>query len=177
MNIVCEKAVILGSVRAFSLDVFNFMVRRIHEIAADVDKEFGTKTEVHLTEGYPPVNNDPALYEDYKKAMEKAGITLLEAEKTMIAEDFSEYEARYPGVFGCWAWVMCPPCTTTNLTLTRLSWPPASKPLWACWIISTKNKHRYAGERRENRLSLFCLQKGRSFHAVAHQDQCKPYSG
>ena len=100
LNIVCEKAVILGSVRAFSLDVFNFMVRRIHEIAADVDKEFGTKTEVHLTEGYPPVNNDPALYEDYKKAMEKAGITLLEAEKTMIAEDFSEYEARYPGVFG-----------------------------------------------------------------------------
>ena len=34
------------------------------------------------------------------KAMEKAGIPLIEAEKTVIAEDFSEYEVRHPGVFG-----------------------------------------------------------------------------
>ena len=99
-NIVCEKATVLGSVRAFDLDVFDFMARRIREICAEVDKRYGTTTEVHLTEGYPPVNNDPALYEDYKKAMEKAGIPLIEAEKTVIAEDFSEYEVRHPGVFG-----------------------------------------------------------------------------
>ena len=99
-NIVCETATVLGSVRAFDLGVFDFMVGRIREICADVDSRYGTKTDVHLTEGYPPVNNDPELYEDYKKAMAQAGIPLVEADKTVIAEDFSEYEVRHPGVFG-----------------------------------------------------------------------------
>ncbi|WP_458863180.1 M20 metallopeptidase family protein [Acidaminobacterium chupaoyuni] len=99
-NIVCENVHIEGSVRAFSEEVFQFMARRIREVCAEVDARYGTKTEVFLTEGYPPVNNDPALYEEYKKALAQAGVATAEVEKTVIAEDFSEYEARYPGVFG-----------------------------------------------------------------------------
>ena len=99
-NIICEKATVRGSVRAFDPKVYDFMEKRIREISQDVAQRYGAKVEVELTMPYPPVNNDPALYEEYKKAMAKAGVAMVEAEKTVIAEDFSEYELRCPGVFG-----------------------------------------------------------------------------
>ena len=34
------------------------------------------------------------------EAMAQAGIQVVEVEKTVIAEDFSEYQLRCPGVFG-----------------------------------------------------------------------------
>lgn len=99
-NIICEKATVRGSVRAFDSKVYDFMVKRINEISQDVAQRYGAKVELELTVPYPPVNNDPALYEEYKKAMAQAGIQVVEAEKTVIAEDFSEYQLRCPGVFG-----------------------------------------------------------------------------
>ena len=98
-NIVCETACAKGSVRAFEPGVFDMLCAKIRETAAAVDARCGTTTEVGIGDAYPPVNNDPALYEEYKKAMAKAGVELLEADKTVIGEDFSEYQKRVPGVF------------------------------------------------------------------------------
>lgn len=98
-NIVCETARAKGSVRAFETSVFDMLCSKIREAAAAVDARYGTTTEVRIGDAYPPVTNDPALYAEYQKAMEKAGIELLQADKTVIGEDFSEYQKRVPGVF------------------------------------------------------------------------------
>lgn len=98
-NIVCETAQAKGSVRAFEPAVFDMLCEKIHSTVKQADERWGTRTEVHIGDAYPPVTNDPALYTEYQKAMEKAGVPLLEAEKTVIGEDFSEYQKRVPGVF------------------------------------------------------------------------------
>ncbi len=99
-NIVCETAQVCGSVRAFSSDVFDMLAAKIRSVAAETDALYGTRTEIDITEGYPTVTNDPELTAQYKQALEQAGIEVLEAEKTVISEDFSEYQLRVPGVFG-----------------------------------------------------------------------------
>lgn len=98
-NIVCETARAKGSVRAFDTAVFDMLCGKIRETAAAVDARYGTTTEVRIGDAYPPVVNDPALYAEYQKAMAEAGIELLEADKTVIGEDFSEYQKCVPGVF------------------------------------------------------------------------------
>ena len=99
-NIVCERAQVRGSVRAFDAGVFDMLAAKIRSVAAEVDALYGTTTDVDITEGYPPVTNDPALTAQYRQVLEQAGIEVLEAEKTVIGEDFSEYQLRVPGVFG-----------------------------------------------------------------------------
>ena len=58
-NIVCEKATVLGSVRAFDLDVFDFMARRIREICAEVDKRYGTTRRSACDRGLPAGEQRP----------------------------------------------------------------------------------------------------------------------
>lgn len=103
-NIIPEKAVINGSIRAFSDELFDTLVNKTKAVIAEVDAEMGTTTKVTLSIPYPVVNNDAELVEDYKKAMAQAGIKTVLAEKTVIAEDFSEYQKRAPGVLG---WLGC----------------------------------------------------------------------
>ncbi len=98
-NIVCETARARGSVRAFDVGVFDMLGKKIRETADAVDARYGTTTEVFISRAYPPVVNDPALYEEYKKAMEQAGVELVGTEKTVIGEDFSVYQQHVPGVF------------------------------------------------------------------------------
>lgn len=98
-NIVCETARAKGSVRAFETSVFDMLCSKVRQTAAAVDARYGTTTEVGIGDAYPPVTNDPDLYAEYQKAMEQAGIELVQADKTVIGEDFSEYQKRVPGVF------------------------------------------------------------------------------
>ncbi len=98
-NIVCETAQAKGSVRAFDTAVFDELCGKVRQAAAAADARYGTTTEVFFSPAYPPVNNDPSLYAEYQEAMRRAGIELLTADKTVISEDFSEYQKRVPGVF------------------------------------------------------------------------------
>lgn len=103
-NIIPETSVIMGSVRAFDEKLFDVLQNKIEEVCRTVDAEIGTKTEISYTIPYPPVNNDANLVDDYKKALAAVGIKVIPVDKTVIAEDFSEYEKRAPGVLG---WLGC----------------------------------------------------------------------
>lgn len=99
-NIISQTAVAEGSARAFDDTVFDFMLRRLREICAFYDAKYGTKTEVHATDGYPAVMNDPALYEEYKVILKEAGVNFVEYPKPhMTGEDFAFFQKEYPGVF------------------------------------------------------------------------------
>ncbi|MBR5471337.1 MAG: amidohydrolase [Oscillibacter sp.] len=98
-NIVCQNARAEGNIRAFDPPLFDALCQKVQDTAAEIDRRYGTMTEVRIGTVYPPVFNDAALVEAYKTALTDAGIEVLAAEKTMISEDFSRYQQRVSGVF------------------------------------------------------------------------------
>ena len=84
-----------GSLRAFHDDVFNGLRDRLFAIAADVEAQFGCRVEIHLSESYPAVMNDPDLVERVYKA---APFRWLD-KPSMTSEDFAQYQLRVGGVF------------------------------------------------------------------------------
>ena len=86
-----------------TLRVFDTAFRaRIHEalcaIARDVEKSTGCRVELSLSEGYPPVLNDDALYERVMAQFGTQAPQLL-GEPSLTGEDFSFFQMRVPGVF------------------------------------------------------------------------------
>lgn len=93
-NIVAEKTHIEGTVRTFSKDTFETVKKRILQIAKGLEEAFEVKVSIDLEPYYPPVINDKTLY---NKIAEKVHIE--ETDPVMLAEDFSYYQERIPGVF------------------------------------------------------------------------------
>lgn len=98
-NALSAHTEIRGSLRSFAPDVFDFMKKRLFEIAADVSAATGAKVNLQLNEGYPPVLNDAALY-DLAAACLGGEMVRLTA-PSMTAEDFSFYQQAAPGLFMC----------------------------------------------------------------------------
>lgn len=94
-NIISGHTRLEGTLRTYEDSVFDYLHDHTLAIAKDVEVQFGCTVNVHFTEGYPAVTNDPALVE---KARSLAPFRELE-EPTMISEDFSWYQKHVPGVF------------------------------------------------------------------------------
>ena len=97
-NAISAHTEIQGSLRSFTPAIFELMRRRLLEIAVSVGASTGCELSVNINEGYPPVINDSALY---KKVMADLGpdAPCLLPEPFMIAEDFSFYQLKIPGLF------------------------------------------------------------------------------
>ena len=94
-NALAAQAHLKGSLRAFQDEVFEGLRECIHHIAAQVGKETGCTLEISMSDGYPAVMNDPALFQKVK-----AHTPLRElAEPSMTSEDFAWYQRYVPGVF------------------------------------------------------------------------------
>ena len=98
-NVISGHTSLLGTMRAFSLDTFDFMEKRLKEIAEDYNKKYGCKIKVHCTEGYLPVINDMDLYEHIKPHFTSLEKYTELPSPVMISEDFSYYGTRSASVF------------------------------------------------------------------------------
>lgn len=95
-NAISADSLILGSLRSFAPTVFDFMRRRLYEIASEVSDMTGCRINVDINEGYPAVINDDGLF----TAVEAHGVDFDRLkEPFMIAEDFSYYGLKVPSVF------------------------------------------------------------------------------
>lgn len=95
-NIIAEKAVLEGTFRAFSQDVFQKIKSCMLQYAKGVETSYGIQVDVEIREMYPPVLNDAELVASFKAANE--GL-VDDIEPQMIAEDFSYYQQVVPGIF------------------------------------------------------------------------------
>ena len=93
-NSLSDHSVLAGALRCFEDALFFQLWDRLHEIAAQIGQETGCTLTLSRTEGYPPVTNDPAALEEARQRW-----PIGTAQPTFIAEDFSEYQRRVPGVF------------------------------------------------------------------------------
>lgn len=97
-NAVSDYAFMEGTIRAFDVAGFNTIKESIRTISKQYETTYNCTIDIDMSEGYLPVINDPSLYNKWKKAMRS--FTVHEFDKPlMIAEDFSFYQDRVPGVF------------------------------------------------------------------------------
>ena len=93
-NIIAEKTRIEGTIRTFSKEVLDDILRRIREINEGFEKSYGVKIRCHINILYPPVINDADLFTQIEEL-----IDLPDIEPLMLAEDFSYYQEAVPGIF------------------------------------------------------------------------------
>lgn len=98
-NAIAAHASLLGTMRAFDMNTFNYMEKRLREVALQYEQRYGCKIDVDLTEGYLPVINDTDLYKTIQPYLMKLENYKELAAPVMISEDFSFYGTKAPSVF------------------------------------------------------------------------------
>ncbi len=96
-NALSGATVLEGTFRTYSEGDFAVCKGALADIARAVGAETGCAVDVHCSEGYPPVLNDPALYETVRAALGEDVREL--AEPVLGADDFSFYQRRVPGLY------------------------------------------------------------------------------
>lgn len=97
-NAVSGKTVLEGSLRTYREETYLFCRRGLEELGRAVAAETGCGIEVCLSEGYPAVWNDEALYTRICARLGPEAPAPLAA-PVLAAEDFSFYQKCVPGVF------------------------------------------------------------------------------
>lgn len=97
-NIIAEKAVLEGTLRAFDEKIYNLIKDKMNLQIEAIEKGFNCKVNIVFRDMYPAVINDEKLTEDFFYANSK-DFDVEDIEPKMLAEDFSYYQKEIPGVF------------------------------------------------------------------------------
>jgi len=98
-NIIPETLEMMGTIRAFSREVRDYIVERMRDITENVAKVMRCDARFELMEKYvPPTTNDKELA-DYARTVLKPLGKIVYPRPTMGAEDFSFYTERTKGLF------------------------------------------------------------------------------
>ena len=95
-NIIAKEVTLEGTMRAFSDAAYETMERRVHEVVQGVAAGYGCRGEAVFRHMYRVVDNDPMLVQALE---EVCGDAYEETPPYMLAEDFSLYQTKIPGMF------------------------------------------------------------------------------
>lgn len=96
-NVIAENVNLEGTIRTFNEDVYQKIKQRMNSINSGLVEMFGVQIEMEIEDMYPPVINDYNLIQKLK--VSSFSHKLVEIDPMMIAEDFSYYQKKVPGVF------------------------------------------------------------------------------
>ncbi|HJW53908.1 MAG TPA: M20 aminoacylase family protein [Burkholderiaceae bacterium] len=101
-NVIPDEAVLIGTVRTFSVEVLDLIERRMRSIAEHTVAAFDAQVEFHFKRNYPPLINHPKETQfavDVMRSM--VGMQNVDAnvEPTMGAEDFAFMLQQKPGCY------------------------------------------------------------------------------
>lgn len=95
-NAVAGEAHIAGSLRVFTDGMFDRAREGVRRVLDGACASCGCTYDLDFAEGYPPVDNDPALFASIEPLL--PGLELVD-EPLLIAEDFAFYQRHLPGAF------------------------------------------------------------------------------
>jgi amidohydrolase len=98
-NIVADKASMLGTIRTFDMNIDEFLIRRISEIAKNTAAETGAVADVETSLKASVVYNNPYISSLVRKSAAAVGAKIVKMPEKLSSEDFSQYLAKKPGVF------------------------------------------------------------------------------
>lgn len=96
-NIIAETAVLEGTCRAFSEEVFSKIEDCMRSYLRGTEESYGVTADFDFRVMYPPVINDFELVDAFIQA--NGSDRVLTIEPQMIAEDFALYQKIIPGIF------------------------------------------------------------------------------
>lgn len=96
-NVIADEVHIRGTIRAFSDDVYETLVKRIEDIAKGTGEAYNCEIKVRFNHMYRVVQNDEMLVSALKKTV--GAENFVEAKPAMISEDFSFFQQKVPGMF------------------------------------------------------------------------------
>ena len=101
-NAISDETRLYGTLRSFSSEVFNTLLRETKDILLEVEEEYGCKIDFSCSEGYPATLNDPDLFDMAKRALVNGEpsfdfVTL--RKPSMASDDFSYYLEEVPGLY------------------------------------------------------------------------------
>ncbi len=96
-NIIANKVLISGTIRAFNDEVFETLKAKITDMTKAVETGYGVNIKGGIVDYYPAVINDSDLYKLVKSALDEKNVALLKP--YMFSEDFAFYQRAVPGIF------------------------------------------------------------------------------
>jgi hippurate hydrolase len=97
-NAISAETVLEGSVRRFHEETGDFLLRRIDEIAASFEDQYGCWITTGRSDGHPAVINNAELFAEAEELLSDYDFHTFE-KPFMLAEDFSCYQQEVPGLF------------------------------------------------------------------------------
>lgn len=100
-NVIPSEALITGTLRTYTPEVHELVMRRLHEIVMGIASAMQCEAELQVEEMTLAVVNDPAITARVQERLSRAAGSLKYRDdiRTMGAEDMSEFLTRAPGVF------------------------------------------------------------------------------
>lgn len=96
-NVIAEKALLEGTMRAFNDTTYNIIKSRLITIANSISTAYSCECSYEIRDMYPAVNNDVKLFERLTEVIDRDDLIYLDP--LMISEDFSYYQKKIPGLF------------------------------------------------------------------------------
>ncbi|MEG1801775.1 MAG: amidohydrolase, partial [Oscillospiraceae bacterium] len=106
-NVLCDKVILEGTIRASSKEARELYHRRIREVCDGIARSYGGRADVEIADGYHIVNND----EEQTRQFIDFAVEFLGKENvdtalnvSLIGEDFSFYTEKLPSTYffmGC----------------------------------------------------------------------------
>ncbi|WP_297599109.1 M20 family metallopeptidase [uncultured Cetobacterium sp.] len=96
-NIISDSIEFYGTIRSYSQKDTNDIIKRMSEIHRGIELGFNTKIIDDFRVLYPPVINDENLYNKFLKVSDN--FNFIQGEALALAEDFSFYQEKIPGLF------------------------------------------------------------------------------
>lgn len=100
-NIIPDQVEMSGTIRTFDEEMQSEVHARIKQIAESIAAANGAMAEVRIEKAVPVTTNDTVLTERVLPSLKRASINtgLRAQQRTMVAEDFSYFQQKVPGVF------------------------------------------------------------------------------
>jgi metal-dependent amidase/aminoacylase/carboxypeptidase family protein len=96
-DIIAQRTVLEGILRTFSQKCNDIVIKKMNDIIQGLERSWGTKIEYTELTNYPVVYNDPYLTEQVAAMFAQGEREVVKP--LMIAEDFSFYQKKVPGLF------------------------------------------------------------------------------
>ncbi|WP_353892310.1 M20 family metallopeptidase [Proteinivorax hydrogeniformans] len=96
-NIIPKNVKLTGTIRAFNTEIYDEIKKQMSSVCKGIEEMYDVKVKLDIRDFYPPVINDTKLYEKVRLGFDKASVT--KVKPLMLAEDFSFYQQKVPGLF------------------------------------------------------------------------------
>ncbi|ERT68858.1 hypothetical protein HMPREF0202_01263 [Cetobacterium somerae ATCC BAA-474] len=96
-NIISNSIDFHGTIRAYSQEDTELIIKRMKEIHNGIEIAFDIKVIDEFRVLYPPVINDNILYNNFLKISQD--FNFIQGETLALAEDFAFYQEKVPGIF------------------------------------------------------------------------------